>query len=276
MIGRRAIVGLSLLCALMFSAVAAQSALAVKGTTAFTCVEKAKGDFSDAHCDKAVTAGTGTFGHVEIGESTTELHVTNNKTKASTTEHTPAVLKGEAFKVPTEIDCTKVEGTSSTKNVKEGIDKVMANEGIFSVKYSECTVTKPTNEKGEHVCKVKEPIEAKGTTTTRVQVIAEKETMGVEFKPEAGKPFTQITYEGAECPLKGLTANVEGTALATGARGPDNSVSSSGATLVFTDAMTTETLKFGGKPAGLESTVTVSMGNKEKTENPITLTTTAN
>lgn len=275
MIGRRAIVGLSLLCALMFSAVAAQSASAVKGTTAFTCVAKAKGDFSDAHCDTAVPAGTGTFGHVEIGESTTELHVTNNKTKASTTEHTPATLKGEAFKVKTEIDCTKVEGTSSTKNVKEGIDKVMANEGTFSVKYSECTVTKP-NVGGVHVCKVKEPIEASGTTTTRVQVIGEKETMGVEFKPVAGKSFTEITYEGAECSLKGLTAKVEGTALATGSRGPDNSVSSSGATLVFTDAMTTETLKFAGNPAGLDSTITVSMGNKEKTENPITLTTTAN
>jgi hypothetical protein len=56
MIGRRAVVSLSLLSALLFSAFAAQSASATKATntTTFTCVKGTPGteQFEDAHCDK--------------------------------------------------------------------------------------------------------------------------------------------------------------------------------------------------------------------------------
>ena len=82
MIGRRATVGLSLLCALAFCAFAAQSASAAKAvnTTAFTCVEGATKDFSDAHCDTKVTAGTGQYGHVVIPQGTTTEVVGENTT----------------------------------------------------------------------------------------------------------------------------------------------------------------------------------------------------
>ena len=60
MTGRRAIAGLCMLSALLISAVAAQSAMAITGTTAFTCKEvtAGTGHFKGAHC-KPSDAGTG-------------------------------------------------------------------------------------------------------------------------------------------------------------------------------------------------------------------------
>lgn len=60
----------------MFSAIAAQSAMAITGTTAFTCVSNGGAkDFKDAHCKEAVAAGTGSFGHVGIAETRTQNSV---------------------------------------------------------------------------------------------------------------------------------------------------------------------------------------------------------
>jgi hypothetical protein len=65
MSGRKAIVGLSLLCALVFCAFGAATASAAGGSTAFTCVKgAASADFEDEHCDKGKVGGG--FGHVEI------------------------------------------------------------------------------------------------------------------------------------------------------------------------------------------------------------------
>jgi hypothetical protein len=53
MYGRRAVVGLSLLCALVFCAFAAPSAQALKGTTITTCKQVGSGaTFQDEHCTK--------------------------------------------------------------------------------------------------------------------------------------------------------------------------------------------------------------------------------
>jgi uncharacterized membrane protein len=66
MTGRRAIVGICMLCSLFISAVAAQSAMAVSGTTAFTCV-KDKGTLIGEHC---LTTGSGfPYGHVAFVEN---------------------------------------------------------------------------------------------------------------------------------------------------------------------------------------------------------------
>ena len=64
---RRAVVGLCMLSALLISAFAAQGAAATKGTTAFTCQEKAGGTFTDAHCK---TAGSGHFESIERPQDT--------------------------------------------------------------------------------------------------------------------------------------------------------------------------------------------------------------
>lgn len=79
--GCRAIIVLVLLCALALCAFAAPSAVAAKGTTAFTCVKGAgAGDFSDPDCEKGVKAGTGGYGHVEIEDQTeTEVSLKNDE-----------------------------------------------------------------------------------------------------------------------------------------------------------------------------------------------------
>jgi hypothetical protein len=263
MIGRKATVGLALLCALLFSAFAAQSASALLGTTAVTCAEKGTEDFADPHCDRHVGPPEGKFGHIAI-EGETPIEATNNKTKNETKESTPAILKGTAGGAATEITCTVVTGTATATN-KE-VEKVMVNEGTkVTVEYSKCTVQKPLK------CTVKEPIKVEKATSKTVNNQGTSKTeMGLEFKPEAGKPFTTITYEGAECGLKGSTLEVLGTAVATGSAGSTETTKYSGATLLFTATMTNATLTFGGKPAEFSNANTIQMSGGG---NPIALTT---
>ncbi len=276
--GRRAVIGLSLLCALLFSAFAAQSASATVGTTAFTCVlDGGSEDFADAHCDEPTEAGKGEFGHVAIGEEGTSVRLSNEKTASLTGFAKHAIFKTTSGGIALEITCQIAEGTGSIKNIAKGPDGGMAVEGFggSSLTFTFCTMPKPVNGAKEELCKVKWPITATGTSMTRVNQGPEKNTMGVEFKPKEGSPFTELTFEnvsGKACFLNGKKVAVTGTAMATGARGPSNSVSSSGATLLFTTAMTKETLKFGANAAEFEASLTMTMF---ASFNPITLTTTA-
>ncbi len=284
--GRRAVIGLSLLCALLFSAFAVQSASATVGTTAFTCVSGGgEKDFADAHCDEPKAGGG--FGHVAIGESTTLVELTNAKTANKTTEAKHALFKSTSGGIAIEITCTTAQGEASLKNIAKGPDGGMAVEGKEggTLNFSGCKMPKPVNAGKEELCKVAEPIKTTGSSITRVLQGPEKNTMGVEFKPtvkeEKAQAFVELAFEnipGKACFLAGKVIPVTGTAMATGARGPSNSVNSSGGTLLFTTAMTKETLKFGAAAAEFEASITVSMTNevdKKTTENPITLTTTA-
>jgi triacylglycerol lipase len=267
MTGRRAVVGLSLLCALLFSALVAQSASATKGTTAFTCSSgaAAKG-FSDAHCDKGTSEGS--YGHIGIEpDQEVEIEITNAKTKNGTTETTPAVLKSVIFKVSIEISCSTVSGSGKATN--KVIGETMQNEGTgIGIKYSGCTVLKPT--KG---CQVKESLEITGSSLTVETLGAGKNEMGVEFKPKAGKPFAEIIFEGSECALKGKAVPLTGTAIATGSRGSTEGVTSSGATLIFTNEMTKETLKLGEQTAELSSTVALNVKEEGEVRWPISFST---
>ena len=90
--GRKAIVGLCMLSALLISAFAAQSAMAVNGTTAVTCKEVAvnTGHFKGAHC-KPTDAGTGTganWDHVPF-EGKTPIKVTNETTGGAVSNADP-------------------------------------------------------------------------------------------------------------------------------------------------------------------------------------------
>ena len=264
MIGRRTVVGLSLLCALLFSAIAVQSASAAKAinTTAYTCIEGGTKDFSDAHCDTKVAAGTGKFGHESIANNTTtEITVDNDVTGKSTD---PAVLAGKAFGAATEITCTTVHGEGWLENT--GKEKEHTVRGTVTVNYTGCSVQKPAK------CDVKEPIEVKAIAEGVEGIAPEGKGMGVSFGPDESKNFTQITYinNGAEvCALNGKTVNVEGSAIATGI---DPKTIHSGATPDFDHTRITGegTLLFGGVAAGFENTGTVRM----KGGNPIALTTT--
>jgi len=93
MIRLKTLIGACVVCALVLSAVVAQSASAV-GTTGFTCKEKKEpggAGFSDAHCKSEVATGA-KFEHVAIPEGTqTEGRVTNEKTASETTASTVAI-----------------------------------------------------------------------------------------------------------------------------------------------------------------------------------------
>jgi len=263
MIGRRAIVGLSLLSALLFCAFAAQgaSAAASKNTTAVTCVEGGGAkDFSDAHCDTAVTPGTGKFGHVAIANGNTTISVTNAKTANNTTEAAPTILKGTVFGVKNEITCKTVAGEGTLTN-SEPVAKEHKVTGTVTAKFTSCTVNKPAIG-----CKVKEPI----TVESKVEGVdglgAGKNEMGLEFKPAAGEVFNEITLEG--CFIAG-TFKTTGTAIGTGTPAPTEK--HSGTTNIFTNAMTKETLKLAGNPAEVSSSTTVTMSGGG---NPVALTTT--
>jgi hypothetical protein len=272
MIGRRAIVGLSLLSALLLCAFAAQSAsaAAAKNTTAVTCVENGGAkDFSDAHCDTAVTPGTGKFGHVAIenGKATT-ITVTNEKTASETKGAAPTILKGTVFGVKNEITCNTVKGEGSLTN--EEVGKEHKVKGSVTANFTSCTVNKPSG----FGCKVKEPITVKSNTegVEELQGAKEKEKgekgteMGLEFKPTEGETFSSVVIEG--CFLAG-TFKTTGTAIGTGTPAPN--AKHSGATNIFTNAMTKETLKLSGNPAEVSSSTTVTMSGGG---NPIALTTT--
>jgi hypothetical protein len=250
-----------------------------KGTRAFTCVEKEKGDFKDAHCDEAVTAGTGSFAHEEIKAGTeTLIDLTNEKTSHETKVTTPALLRSVAGGMAFEIQCANFTGKGTITN-KE-IEKKAQNVGTNgSGAFTNCTVIRPENAAEErHPCKVKGnevKLNESLTSITKESLGVTGKEMGVEFKPAAGKPFATFEFEGANCVIKGVKVEVNGTAIGTGNRGSNQATTSSGATLKFTTAMTSETLKVGAAPAEFSTVLTPTMYNEtsKTTENPITLTT---
>jgi hypothetical protein len=268
MMGRRAVVGASLLCAIAFCAFA-QSAAAepAKNTTAFTCVEGGgKKDFADPHCDNKVPAGEGKFGHVGIPlNETTEITVTNAKTKTETKESSNTVFRFTFEGVATEVSCKGVHGTGTLHNV-EPVEKEHKVTGTLTIIVNECKVLKPAK------CAVKQPIEFKTEFEGVEGLGPEKNTHGIEFKPDGAASLMEITFEGPECALKEKAALVLGTMVATGQPKPNER--HSGATLFFTAEMTKETLKVQEKPAEHVGTLTMRMapiGGVE--QNPISFTT---
>ena len=242
MIGRKAAVGMALLCALVFSAVMASSASAITGTTAFTCApdpEKVGAGFKDAHCREPVASGRA-FKHDAIAENTTtKTHVTNEKTNETTTGATVLTLvaKEQPFVGETEIQCKQVLGHGDITNDKDpatGEHTIHGTKGTLH--YRECDFTKPG------FCKVvNRTILVEGLTATSA-----KEEHNLLFKPEAGTTFTTIFAEGFGCPKE---LKVEG----------EVTVKENGATLEYTESEITASgkLKVGGKPAAIGGKATV-------------------
>lgn len=296
MIGRRATVGLSLLCALMFCALAAQSATAQKvgiekvvkavNTTAFTCVKGGGEDFADAHCDEKVG---GKFGHAKIDPgSKTDIEVSNAETANKTTEAASATLKGVLAGVTVEVTCKTAspgKETSYIENVNHEAAKQHTVKGTISVAFSGCEVKKPAK------CVVKEPIETlaefQGVEGLKLQTpgeppVVHENTMGVEFKgdPNEEAAFAKLTLEnkGAEkCALAGKVLEVFGTAIATGTPAPTQANKHSGATSVFEPGNGMQTLEVGkgtGQKAEFTGTFTTRMAEVNKVkQDPISLTT---
>jgi hypothetical protein len=245
MIRRRAVIGLALLSALVFSAFAASSALAVEETTAVTCKKVASGkQFSDEHCLTANEGAGEGWKHETIPVGTeTEITGSNEKTGAGTTSAVHATLTAVAGGLVTEITCKKVVVTGNLKNEEPTLGKMQIKGSKILIHYTECTVPKPVGQN----CKI--PSETIQTNAISATTTAKK--MNIEFKPTVGTEFASFSFEG--CKTAGLNVKYEvtGSVLAI----------PNGATLSTTEAQTTtdNTLKFGGKAAGLEGSITLRM-----------------
>ena len=202
MIGRRTTAGLTLLCALMFCAFAAQSALAQKGThatntTAFTCVKVGanKGDFKDEHCDEKVGEGKGSFAHKEFPKSkdTTTIEVTNEKTSDDTTKAYSAILTAIHLGVNVEITCEIAKSKAGGKNWIQNVEKEGKHtvEGTVEVEFSKCKVLKPAQMQSQRADRKHSQIQRR----RRPQIgSGKKKTMGVEFT-EDGANFADISLK---------------------------------------------------------------------------------
>jgi hypothetical protein len=276
--GRRAIVGLCMLCALLVSAFAAQSASAVtkvKGTTAFTCkpvtpVDNTVG-FSKAHCRPEDAVSTkATFEHFEIPPNTTTKITGNNKTTGGESEATKLV--STAFGATIELSGKVTEGEGWMTNAVEGKEHYTHGEGTIT--YKEVSVVKPANCIVQTDGPLKEKGEAGVIHTEPLKATTKGQGDRLKFEPKEGTVFARFWIEGATCPLKENTFSVSGTVLGT----------PNGATTNFTEADTTaqNTLKLGANKAGLSGTLTLEgkhPGDKEKgkeedkTYEPLSVTT---
>jgi hypothetical protein len=203
MIGRKAIVGLALLCSLAFCALAAQGATAAgKGQTAFTCAKVGVGDHTDAHCDNT---GPGEWGHVAF-TGPTKITLTNvateNETKSATHTHIFLNLLHGSSEV--EINCTTVSGTGEMENSEAG--GIMKSSGSGTIEFTGCTAN--------HSCTVTvAPTPVKFET---IEGLSPEEGHGLKFLPKTGTVFTSFTFAGTACPLKAFGAiPVEGSTIAT-------------------------------------------------------------
>ena len=270
MIRRRALVGLSLLSALLFCAFAAQNALATKSvnTTAFTCVKVAPGTggFTDAHCDKA---SSGEFAHQSIPLSTTtEVAATNQKVTNSTNDSEPATLKTIIGLTQVHIDCNIVSAIP-TKSVIHSVetDGKHTVTGDVALEYSTCTVTKPAK------CHIKEPVVAEATFEGAEGLGPGGNEMGMTFIGKGTQEaFVEIHFTGPECALKEKTFKVKGSVIGTSGPTTESAQTNkgSGATAVFTPKNEMQKLVVATQPAEFTSIVTPSMSGGGS---PLTLTT---
>jgi hypothetical protein len=263
---RRSVVGLTVLCALVLGAVAAQAAHAERGQTAFTCASTTDGGlgFSDAHCDDAVSTGA-TFEHTTIAAGTETLVTsTNAATNGGTSEATPAVLALtgalHGLKGVT-VTCQKVAGKSSMENVAGNANGVMEAKGeIVAVNFTECITNPPA-------CTVEEPIEVEA----RAHTVETADGMGLKFEPLVGaNEFTDLTFHGAACALRFFPSiPVDGNVTATAEGKPNGH----GATAWFqkfeAGKVSMQELTVGGVSADFEGIVTT----KGPSGNALVLTT---
>ncbi len=256
MIGRKAAVGLCMLCALALSAFAAQGASAASnGTTLFTCKVPSGGDvsvgqkFNKGHCkDKATdndTDANGTFRHVAFNQDvTTEI--------TGTSENTAGVCEGSILRstqagVEEELSSKCSHILPEVGGVKSWVtNKVDATtgehyyEGVAFLDYTEVKVAKPA-EKG---CKVKNE-----TVIAHLKFTTLGQGANIKFSPATGEKFAEFEIEGCSIAALNGKYEVKGSLL----------VEPNGATITTTEAAVTAqgTLKLRGQVAGLEGGMTV-------------------
>jgi hypothetical protein len=266
MIGHRAVIGLLLLCALSFSAIAVASASAEsKGTTAFTCV-KAEGGagFSKEHCAAADAVASGAkFVHkvIPAGNPAT-FEATSEKTGSETTASTNAVLTVNTSILKGIITAKKVLVHGEMENFEDPVTKAMdIKQRKVVITLTEAVLSGSLA--SVEGCKiVKGEVKSKELTATSLV-----NTMEAEYSGPGGV-FAVVELEGCkskEHNEKGIT--VSGTFKAIG----------DGATIETTVASTSG-LKASGLAAAYTSKVTPRLVNvaTKATEDPVGATTVIN
>jgi hypothetical protein len=266
MTGRRAVIGLSLLSTLVFCAFAAPNATAVLGTTAFKCVKTdAIGEeFSDEHCTSPQQGKAG-FTQMQITPNTEAKITVNNSVTGS--EVFSSKLRGVVSAIEFELEAGSFHSCVGKTTVENRYNGVKQGEawGKFCGEFSTVKVNKPAKceiEKG--IVKLLES----GTGKTIVKEVEKKQEMYIEFTPPEGKPFSEFTFAGGECALKGAKVSVTGSAKANVTT---NESQTDGATLNFTTAQTGKTLKVGINKAEFEGVFTPREVSAEAP--PVVLTT---
>jgi hypothetical protein len=273
--GRRVIVGLSLLCALAFSAFAAPNATALKGTTAFTCQpepkpEKTTKGFEDEHCTKSAEGEKAKWVHTEISPNVkTQVTVTDNETGekffkpkfASTIAGVNFELEGEGF-----MSCLTNASLENKVNAAKQMEAAGGGCGTFTgvkvLKPAKCKLAKEETILGEGSI---------GKTVVK-EVEGKSEMYGEAVPPPSGV-FAEFEFAGTECALKGTVVKITGTARSNVTT---NEGQLDGATVKVTTKETEKTLKVGGNAARTEAVGTVRMKSEgEVPENPIVVTTTS-
>ncbi|HEX6666851.1 MAG TPA: hypothetical protein VF081_09680 [Solirubrobacterales bacterium] len=250
----RTIAGLCMLCALLVSAFAAQSAVAISGTTAFTCV-KGGGDKSlrGEHC---LTTGEAAkeYGHVAIAQDKqTEMIATNSQTANNTASSSLIRLKSTIGGVPVEFTAAGITGVGWLEN------KVAANGEHYT--HSKGTITFTGVEvKSPSGCQVTTHKEdGSGSEEGEVGVIHTRELTGTT--EGQGDLFKYGAADGGAYANFWLTCGgkfpaCEGTVQITG----NVKATPVGATSTLSHEATTvqNTLKVKGTKAGVEGALTIS------------------
>ncbi|HVQ58664.1 MAG TPA: hypothetical protein VMS60_07125 [Solirubrobacterales bacterium] len=268
--GRKAIVGLCLLCALLLSAIAVQSASAIKGTTAVTC-KKGGGDtggatFNEAHCKPSSPSGE--WGHYKIAENTTTELTGNNNGE-------PEKLKATIGGVAVTFTAAGAEGTGWIEN-KVDEDGEHYAHGRGTVVFTGITVAPFTK------CFVYEDtaggaVGTKGVIKTQ-ELTATTKGQGDSLKltPASGEVFKRFWIldqnkngAGGECTIPG-TYVCSGSVIGV----PDGATGKT----THLGVTTQNTLKLGtGEPtikAGIEGSVTLEgRANAGDTYKPVSVTT---
>jgi len=242
-----------MLCALLVSAFAAQSASAITGTTAFTCVKTTAdpNQFADPHCKEEVPTG-GEYKHSVVPQDTTTSIRGNDSGPGA---EAVSKLKSTVGGLAVTLTAEELEGGPNswmTNAVDPNGEHYTHGEGTIkytgvTVSVAKCFVYKDEGGvKGEKEKVDTEPLKA--TTTGQ--------GMGLKFEPKEGTVFARFwildaakktSAEGGECNI-GATYEVTGSVIGT----PE------GATVSFTHSGTTtqNTLKMGAK-AGIEGKLTI-------------------
>jgi hypothetical protein len=237
--GRRAIIGLCMLSALLVNAFAAQGASAA-GTTGYTCVEDPNGPLMGEHC--LASGGSGTkHKHASIANNTTTELTASNETTGGVKDVMvlQATVAGASFK----LTATTMTASGWMTNAEEGGEMFAHGEGT-------ATFTGVTSDSG---CKVftHSPKGEEGVVHTEtLKATTKGQGHAVKFEPASGTVLARFILEGCTNP------GINGTYTVTGSI-KTSSISGATANFMHVDTTNQNTLKLNGTiKAGLDGTAT--------------------